>query len=91
MPRKRQRPDNDEVIQGSSEGLRLTRSRACKLTRFLDSPHLETDRIIGTECKKQKTKCETKAGEPSCIRCLRFGLECISYDVSQQFLQSDAT
>ena len=34
MPRKRQRPDNDEVIQDSSEGLRLTRSRACKFSCF---------------------------------------------------------
>ncbi|PYI11215.1 hypothetical protein BO78DRAFT_425751, partial [Aspergillus sclerotiicarbonarius CBS 121057] len=42
-----------------------------------------------TECKTQKTKCETKAGETSCSRCLRHGLECVSYDVSQQFLQSD--
>lgn len=34
MPRKRQRPDNDEVIQESTEGLRLTRSRACKFAYF---------------------------------------------------------
>ena len=34
MPRKRQRPDNDEVIQDSSEGLRLTRSRACMFSCF---------------------------------------------------------
>ncbi|PWY68976.1 hypothetical protein BO94DRAFT_628582 [Aspergillus sclerotioniger CBS 115572] len=42
-----------------------------------------------TECKTQKTKCETNHGETSCSRCLRHGLECVSYDVSQQFLQSD--
>lgn len=48
------------------------------------------DRGLGTECKKQKTKCETKTGETACIRCLRYGLECVSFDVSQQFLQKDA-
>ncbi|PYH89627.1 hypothetical protein BO71DRAFT_363081, partial [Aspergillus ellipticus CBS 707.79] len=43
-----------------------------------------------TECKTQKTKCETRPDDTSCIRCLRHGLECVSYDVAHQFLQSDA-
>lgn len=34
MPRKRQRPDNDEIIQDPGEGLRLTRSRACMFAYF---------------------------------------------------------
>ncbi|KAB8261098.1 hypothetical protein BDV32DRAFT_148965 [Aspergillus pseudonomiae] len=42
------------------------------------------------QCKKQKTKCETKPGETSCNRCIRYELECISHDISQQFLQEDS-
>ncbi|KAE8311823.1 hypothetical protein BDV41DRAFT_316370 [Aspergillus transmontanensis] len=42
------------------------------------------------ECKKQKTKCETNAGETSCNRCIRHKLDCISHDISQQFLHEDS-
>ncbi|KAE8370036.1 hypothetical protein BDV27DRAFT_152452 [Aspergillus caelatus] len=42
------------------------------------------------ECKKQKTKCETNPGETSCNRCIRHKLDCISHDISQQFLQEDS-
>ncbi|KAE8150595.1 hypothetical protein BDV25DRAFT_139680 [Aspergillus avenaceus] len=42
------------------------------------------------ECKKHKTKCETKQGESTCNRCLRNGLQCVTYDISQQFMQEDS-
>ncbi|KAE8385959.1 hypothetical protein BDV23DRAFT_164118 [Aspergillus alliaceus] len=45
---------------------------------------------VCVECKKQKTKCETKPGETSCNRCIHHNLECISHDISQQFLQEDS-
>ncbi|RDL40184.1 uncharacterized protein BP5553_00163 [Venustampulla echinocandica] len=41
------------------------------------------------ECKKHKIRCEWKAGQASCAKCHRSGVECITPDFSQRFIEED--
>lgn len=43
-----------------------------------------------TECKRHKVRCDMIAGEPTCQRCRRMGLECIVHKNFQTLLEDDA-
>ncbi|KAL4810023.1 transcriptional activator of proteases prtT [Aspergillus unguis] len=41
------------------------------------------------ECKRHKIRCEFRAGETSCTKCLRSGIKCVVNDFSQKFVDDD--
>jgi hypothetical protein len=43
-----------------------------------------------TECKKHKVRCDMKAGESTCSRCRRMGLECVVNKSLQTLLEDEA-
>ncbi|KAJ5965927.1 hypothetical protein N7481_012641 [Penicillium waksmanii] len=43
-----------------------------------------------TECKRHKVRCDMKAGESSCSRCRRMGLECVVNKSLQTLLEDEA-
>lgn len=43
-----------------------------------------------TECKRHKVRCDMNAGEVSCNRCRRMGLECVVNKSLQTLLEDEA-
>lgn len=43
-----------------------------------------------TECKRHKVRCDMKAGEATCSRCRRMGLECVVNKSLQTLLEDEA-
>ncbi|BCS22169.1 putative C6 transcription factor [Aspergillus puulaauensis] len=41
------------------------------------------------ECKRHKIRCEFRAGDASCTKCLRSGIKCVVNDFSQKFVDDD--
>ncbi|KAJ5918717.1 hypothetical protein N7454_009861 [Penicillium verhagenii] len=41
------------------------------------------------ECKRHKIRCEFRAGETNCTKCIRSGIKCVVNDFSQKFVDDD--
>ncbi|KAJ5239991.1 hypothetical protein N7468_004610 [Penicillium chermesinum] len=80
--------DASTPLKRSSTEADLDSPKSSALPQPRPTPKISKARACA-ECKRHKIRCEFRAGESNCTKCIRSGIKCVVNDFSQKFVDDD--